>query len=74
MPMLNRARKRLMTAVLASPLWLSSATLLAQEANAPPAPSLNRTQSPLLGFGIMFLLAAAVVAISLMPSKRSHQD
>lgn len=41
---------------------------------APPQPQLNRTASPLMGFGLMFLLAVVVVAISLMPSKRSHLD
>ncbi len=41
---------------------------------APPQPGLSRTPSPLMGFGLMFLLAIVVVAISIMPSKRSHQD
>jgi hypothetical protein len=74
MPMTTRATSRLTTALLASPLWLTTATVLAQSANAPPSPTLQRTQSPLLGFGLMFLLTAIVIAVSLMPSKRSHQD
>jgi hypothetical protein len=74
MPPLHRPRLRLTAALLSIPLSLASAAALAQDANAPPSPSLNRAASPLLGFGIMFLLTGAVVAISLMPSKRSHQD
>jgi len=27
-----------------------------------------------MGYAVMFLLAAVVIAVSLMPSKRSHQD
>ena len=65
---------RLTPLVITSPLWLAAATALAQSANTPPPADLNRTTSPLLGFGLMFLLTAIVVAISLMPSKRSHQD
>ena len=45
-------------------------------ANIPPAPGLtpNDGQPVWVGFLIMFVLLAVVVAVSLMPSKRSHQD
>lgn len=49
------------------------AVCLAQAA-APPAPELNRNEPVWVGYAFMFLLTAAVIAISLMPSKRSHQD
>jgi hypothetical protein len=42
--------------------------------NVPPPPSLSRTQKPWLGYAVMFLLLAVVVSVSLMPSKRGHQD
>ena len=45
----------------------------AQE-NAPPQPSLSRSAQPWVGFAIMILLLALVLGISLMPSKRGHQD
>ena len=48
-------------------------TTAAQNAT-PPAPTLTRSQPAWLGFFIMFILVAAVLAVSLMPSKRSHQD
>ena len=43
---------------------------------APPSPSLSEEAGPpaWLGFLIMFVLFAIVISISLMPSKRSHQD
>lgn len=51
---------------------LTTVTLHAQE--APPQPQLNTVPSPLAGYGLMFVLAILVVAISLYPSKRSHTD
>jgi hypothetical protein len=50
------------------------ALVLAQEGNVPPAPSLGRSQPVWVGFAFMFLMLAAVVAVNIMPSKRSHQD
>ncbi|MBM4105507.1 MAG: hypothetical protein FJ257_04325 [Phycisphaerae bacterium] len=60
---------RLTTAVLAALCIGSSA--LAQ--GAPPPPK-GRGYLPLAGFGILAVLGGAVLAISLYPSKRSHQD
>jgi FtsH-binding integral membrane protein len=42
--------------------------------NAPPSPTLSRTPKPWMGFVVMFLLLALVLGVSLMPSKRGHQD
>ena len=61
----------------ATTLFLATAPLLASIAmaqGAPPTPSGTRNISPLIGYGILVVLGGAVVAISLYPSKRSHQD
>ncbi len=39
-----------------------------------PDPTLRRIAPVWLGYAVMFALAAVVIAVSLMPSKRSHQD
>ncbi len=43
-------------------------------AQASPNDPKVRGVSPLLGYGIMFVLLVLVMGISLFPSKRSHQD
>ncbi|MGY8753648.1 MAG: hypothetical protein ACKVIO_07095 [Phycisphaerales bacterium] len=43
-------------------------------AATPPEPSLRKFPSAAWGFGLMFLFFAVVVLISLMSSKRGHQD
>ena len=50
--------------------------LIAMLANIPRVPTLTEKdgQPIWLGFLVMFVLLAIVVAVSLMPSKRSHQD
>jgi hypothetical protein len=50
------------------------AVALAQRAEAPPQPSLSGSPPVWLGYLIMFVLLAVVLAVSLMPSKRGHQD
>ncbi len=52
---------------------LAPAVAWAQD-NVPPPPTLSRTPKPWLGFVVMFLLVALVLGVSLMPSKRGHQD
>ena len=52
---------------------LAPAVAWAQD-NVPPPPTLSRTPKPWLGFAVMFLLVALVLGVSLMPSKRGHQD
>jgi hypothetical protein len=53
-------------------LLVPAAVTVAQ--TAPPEPALRRAPSPLVGYFIMFVLLVAIIAISIMPSKRSHQD
>ncbi len=45
----------------------------AQTVNVPD-PTLRTRSAVWLGYAVMFALAAAVIAVSLMPSKRSHQS
>ena len=45
-----------------------------QTKNAPPQPRLLKSSPPWLGMAVMFVLLALVIAVSIMPSKRSHQD
>jgi hypothetical protein len=59
---------RYLAAILA-PLALCTTVLAGA-----PQPSLTRAPSPLIGFGLMFLMVVVVVVISFIPSKRSHQD
>lgn len=51
-----------------------AATSLASAAAAAPQPQLQRAASPLIGFALIFFMLVVVVSISLMPSKRGHQD
>lgn len=39
-----------------------------------PEPPVNEGTNPMGGFAIMAILAVIVIGISLMPSKRTHQD
>ena len=41
---------------------------------APPEPNLRKTPAAWMGFALMFIFFGIVVAISLMSSKRGHQD
>ena len=51
---------------------LPGAVTLAQE--GPPQPTLARGAAPWVGYAVMFLLVALVLGVSLLPSKRGHQD
>ncbi len=42
--------------------------------NNAPMPVLQRQSPVWVGYLVMFLLMTMVVVVSLMPSKRSHQD
>ena len=42
--------------------------------NAPRQPNVQNISPAWIGYAAMFLLVAAVLAVSLYPSKRSHQD
>lgn len=58
-------------AVLTAPLIITAATL-AQ--NVPPDPRVTRTYPVWIGYAIGALLIVIILLLSLMPSKRAHQD
>jgi len=70
-PMLSMNRWR--GWVSAALVALISAVAHAQSTPA-PQPSLSKAPPVWLGLLVMFLLLAMVVSVSLMPSKRGHQD
>ena len=43
-------------------------------AQSAPTPSVRNSPEPWIGLLAIFLLLAIVVAVSLLPSKRGHQD
>ena len=58
---------------------VAAATLLAPtvaraQDNVPPAPTLSRVPKSWVGFAVIFLLVVLVLGVSLIPSKRGHQD
>jgi len=73
MRIVNRISPKLLAfAVWAMVSLIAPAVALAQD--APRTPSLKRAPAPLLGYAIVFALVLLVLIISLLPSKRSHQD
>ena len=69
---LNRWAAPAMRLAIVALVALWPAVALAQAAAPPPA--LRRTPAPWIGMMIMAVLLALVLTVSLMPSKRSHQD
>ena len=67
------AHARATAALFAVLALVTPAVTFAQEL-APPQPTLNRYPQPWIGFMIIFVLLAMVIAVSLLPSKRGHQD
>ena len=65
------ARQILWKVALAAVAVLAPVTALA---TAPPQPSLTKSAPPWVGFIFMGVLLALVLGVSLMPSKRGHQD
>ena len=63
--------RRLQQIMVATAVVLTPAVA---HAAAPPSPGLQQAQPAWIGFIFMFLLTLTVLAVSLMPSKRSHQD
>ncbi|TVQ52606.1 MAG: hypothetical protein EA377_09800 [Phycisphaerales bacterium] len=59
-------------AIIAVPLWAQVGGGTGGE--GAPSPQLRRAPSPLIGYGLMALMFAAVITVSLIPSKRGHQD
>ena len=72
MQSLRRLSCRVGVAVMMAVAILAPAIAFAQE--GPPSPSLRRYPPAWVGFFVMFVLLAVIVTISLMPSKRGHQD
>jgi len=62
-------------AIAAVALAAPAPVLAQDEVNTPPQPNRGVSlTSPVGGYAIMALAAAAIVAVSLMPAKRGHQD
>ncbi len=58
---------------LAAAAVLAPVTALAQDA-APPQPTLRGVAPPWVGFLFMVVLLTVVLGVSLLPTKRGHQD
>lgn len=71
-PTMRRLHRTMLLALRAAAV-LAPAIAMAQE-SAPPAPALSRWLPPWVGYIVMVLLLALVMGVSLMPSKRGHQD
>jgi hypothetical protein len=70
----RRAGARAWTLIMLAFLMLAQSELLAAAVKAAPQPGLKKAPQIWLGYLVMALLLAIVLAVSLMPSKRSHQD
>ncbi len=62
---------RLGLTILTLAVLLTPATVWAQAA---PTPQIRNVPKPWVGLMFIFLLLAIMLAVSLMPSKRGHQD
>lgn len=69
----TRRSTRLIRPALAG-AWLALLPAAQVFAQAAPTPSVTRSPYVVLGYIIVFVLLVMVIAVSLMPSKRSHQD
>jgi len=69
---MSRLRHILSKSLLAAMAVLAPATTLA---NVPPQPAPSESSAPVwVGFFFMGVLLVLVLGVSLMPSKRGHQD
>jgi hypothetical protein len=68
------APMRLSTITAALAPLVVTAISSAQEQLAPPQPAFEPKTSPVIGYLVIAVLFGIIVALSLMPSKRSHQD
>jgi hypothetical protein len=64
-------KHRLATAAVAAVAVMAPAVALAQEV---PQPTLKHNPPVWLGYLVMFGMAVVVLVVSLIPSKRGHQD
>lgn len=60
--------------VVLSPLLITLASFAQDEEGKVPVARINRSSNLLASYAIMFLLLVMVVVVSLIPSKRGHQD
>ncbi|MDI9403804.1 MAG: hypothetical protein QM516_08025 [Limnohabitans sp.] len=60
--------------VLAITAPLALSTVASAQSLKPPDPNFTPTPGPVVGYLVMGVLFAIIVAVSLMPSKRSHTD
>jgi hypothetical protein len=71
---LNSASRRLEAIGMLLMVLCWPAAAWAQAVGAPPQPKLTKVPQVWVGLLIMFALLVVVVGISLMPSRRGHQD
>jgi hypothetical protein len=65
---------RLTSAAISSVAMLALAAAATAQSEAPPTPQFTPNTSPVIGYLVGAVLFGIIVAISLMPSKRSHKD
>ena len=71
--LLSRAGAGTSAALALSCLFAAPLIAWAQQA-APPAPTLRRAPAPWIGYLVIFVLLVLVLAVSILPAKRGHQD
>ena len=69
-PFVMRRVRTILFMLLSSPLI----STIAIGATAPPEPSLRRPPATWVGYALMFVFLVIIISISLMSSKRGHQD
>jgi hypothetical protein len=60
--------------VAAAPFAATAVALAQAQGKGPRNPKLDTVASPVVGYGIVVILAVIVLSISLYPSKRAHTD
>jgi hypothetical protein len=65
---------RLTSAAISFVATLALAAAAAGQSEAPPTPQFTPNTSPVVGYLVGAVLFGIIVAISLMPSKRSYKD
>ena len=53
---------------------LALATIASAQAEKPPEPTFTPQTNPVIGYLVIAVLFGIIVAVSLMPSKRTHTD
>ncbi len=69
----SKSMRKLVSSLVPALLLVCDAAL-AQQGTGPPQPDLRQGAPQWVGLAVIFLLTAVVMAVSLMPSKRGHQD